>query len=165
VQAPRGAQPSGTNRSSSSSPTGRLGPGSDLAGTRLCRPRCAALRARAPREQVRTLNARRRPATVAGVAHPVPFRTRKLSPRAPMVLRGKPVGEQGVAGPRRAFGPGGGPGAFSKAPGPPSLSAGPLWRFRGAPPRRRPAPGGGVYWFLARPHGPRRTLKTGYCDR
>ena len=38
-----------------------------------------------------------------------------------MVLRGEPVGEQGVAGRRRAFGPGGGPGAWSQAPGPPSL--------------------------------------------
>ena len=40
---------------------------------------------------------------MAGEAHPVPFRTRKLSPRAPMVLRGKPVGEQDVADQRGAF--------------------------------------------------------------
>ena len=40
---------------------------------------------------------------MAGEAHPVPSRTRKLSPRAPMVLRGKPVGEQDVADRRRAF--------------------------------------------------------------
>lgn len=40
---------------------------------------------------------------MAGEAHPVPSRTRKLSPRAPMVLRGKPVGEQDVADQRRAF--------------------------------------------------------------
>ncbi len=29
-------------------------------------------------------------AAMAGEAHPVPFRTRKLSPRAPMVLRSSP---------------------------------------------------------------------------
>ncbi len=34
---------------------------------------------------------------MAGGARPDPFRTRKLSRRAPMVLRGKPVGEQGAA--------------------------------------------------------------------
>ena len=34
---------------------------------------------------------------MAGGARPDPFRTRKLSRRAPMVLRGQPVGEQGAA--------------------------------------------------------------------
>ncbi len=52
---------------------------------------------------------------MAGEVHPVPFRTRKLSPPAPMVLRGQPVGEQVAADRRRAFAVTGGPGA--KAPG------------------------------------------------
>ena len=34
---------------------------------------------------------------MAGGARPDPFRTRKLSRRAPIVLRGQPVGEQGAA--------------------------------------------------------------------
>ena len=38
-----------------------------------------------------------RSAAIACGARPVPFRTRKLSRTAPMVLRGKPVGEQGAA--------------------------------------------------------------------
>ena len=40
---------------------------------------------------------------MAGEAHPVPFRTRKLSPRAPMVLRSQSVGEQDVADQQGAF--------------------------------------------------------------
>ena len=40
---------------------------------------------------------------MAGEVHPVPFRTRKLSPPAPMVLRRKSVGEQDVADQRGAF--------------------------------------------------------------
>ena len=40
---------------------------------------------------------------MAGEVHPVPFRTRKLSPLAPMVLRSKSVGEQDVADQRGAF--------------------------------------------------------------
>ena len=42
-------------------------------------------------------------ATMAGEAHLVPFRTQKLSPRAPMVLRSESVGEQDVADQRGAF--------------------------------------------------------------
>ena len=42
-------------------------------------------------------SAAHRSAAMAGGARPDPFRTRKLSRRAPMVLRGKPVGEQGAA--------------------------------------------------------------------
>ena len=55
---------------------------------------------------------------MAGEVHPVPFRTRKLSPPAPMVLRSKSVGEQDVADQR---------GAFSCAEGgPPARRAAPL---------------------------------------
>ena len=42
-------------------------------------------------------SAAHRSAAKAGGARPDPFRTRKLSRRAPMVLRGQPVGEQGAA--------------------------------------------------------------------
>ena len=38
-----------------------------------------------------------RSAAMAGGVRPDPFRTRKLSPRAPIVLRGQPVGGQGAA--------------------------------------------------------------------
>ena len=40
---------------------------------------------------------------MAGEVHLVPFRTQKLSPRAPMVLRSKSVGEQDVADQQGAF--------------------------------------------------------------
>lgn len=40
---------------------------------------------------------------MAGEVHPVPSRTRKLSPPAPMVLRSQSVGEQDVADQRGAF--------------------------------------------------------------
>lgn len=63
--------------------------------------RCAALRAR--RSRPREPNARRWSATMAGEVHLVPFRTQKLSPPAPMVLRSQSVGEQVVADQRRAF--------------------------------------------------------------
>ena len=45
----------------------------------------------------RKTSAAHRSAAMAGGARPDPFRTRKLSRRAPMVLRGQPVGEQGAA--------------------------------------------------------------------
>lgn len=48
------------------------------------------------RERLKT-SAAHRSAAMAGGARPDPFRTRKLSRRAPMVLRGQPVGEQGAA--------------------------------------------------------------------
>ena len=51
------------------------------------------------------MNALCRPAAMAGEAHLVPFRTQKLSPRAPMVLRSESVGEQDAAGQQRAFVP------------------------------------------------------------
>ena len=51
------------------------------------------------------MNALCRPAAMAGEAHLAPFRTQKLSPRAPMVLRRESVGEQDAAGQQRAFVP------------------------------------------------------------
>ena len=43
------------------------------------------------------MGAAHRSAARAWGARPVPFRTRKLSPIAPRVLRGQPVGGQGAA--------------------------------------------------------------------
>ena len=66
------------------------------------RARCAAPRARGNPYSVggissSSTSAAHRSAAMAGGARPDPFRTRKLSRRAPMVLRGQPVGEQGAA--------------------------------------------------------------------
>ena len=64
-------------------------------------------------------NAAHRSAALAAGARPVPFRTRKLSRPAPMVLRGKPVGEQGAADRWTAFHRGEGPGgAIPRGPFP-----------------------------------------------
>lgn len=65
---------------------------------------------------------------MAGGARPDPFRTRKLSRRAPMVLRGQPVGEQGAADRWTALDPyiaGSGAGAPRGIPpaAPPSFSS------------------------------------------
>ena len=48
---------------------------------------------------------------MAGEAHLVPFRTQKLSPRAPMVLRSQSVGEQDAADQLGAFRVGEAPGS------------------------------------------------------
>ena len=82
-------------------------------------------------------SAAHRSAAMAGGARPDPFRTRKLSRRAPMVLRGQPVGEQGAADRWTALDPhlaGSGAGAPRGIPrGAPFLflfpyaSAGPRW--------------------------------------
>ena len=118
---------------------------------------------------------------MAGEVHPVPFRTRKLSPPAPMVLRSESVGEQDVADQR---------GAFSCAEGGrPRAGRPPLSRFASPRPARivrprvvckpwrRPAPlaGGGAGAYInssrdgaaADAGGPSagRTLRTGYRDR
>ena len=109
MQGGRPPQPSGTNRPSSSAcPSHGRSRGVDACA------RCAAPRARwdHPRRQ----NAPRRPAAMAGEAHPVPSRTRKLSPRAPIVLRVQPVGDQDAAGRLGAFSPREGPRAERGAP-------------------------------------------------
>ena len=77
----------------------------------LCGPQGAA-------GTTRRQNAPRRPAAMAGEAHPVPSRTRKLSPRAPIVLRGEPVGDQDAAGRLGAFSPLEGPRAGRGVPFP-----------------------------------------------
>ena len=48
---------------------------------------------------------------MAGEAHLVPFRTQKLIPRAPMVLRSQSVGEQDAADQLGAFRVGEAPGS------------------------------------------------------
>ena len=112
MQARRRAQPSGTNRPSSY-PHPRVGVlegcralrarSGRMYGPRVFPPRCAAPRARGAARlrdiatPVGGRSAAHRSAATACGARPVPFRTRKLSRTAPMVLRGKPVGEQGAA--------------------------------------------------------------------
>ena len=59
--------------------------------------RHAAPRAREETPDTVTVGAAHRSAARAWGARPVPFRTRKLSPIAPRVLRGQPVGGQGAA--------------------------------------------------------------------
>ena len=75
---------------------------------------------------------------MAGEVHPVPFRTRKLSPPAPMVLRSKSVGEQDVADQRGAFYVDS-PSAAWRAGRPPSLCVGhgmrPRLAYTPSPPR------------------------------
>ena len=110
MQGWRQPQPSGTNRPSSypSHPRGRscmclagatqVEEGWDPASS-LCGPQGTR---KVPLERGRhshrlKTSAAHRSAAMAGGARPDPFRTRKLSRRAPMVLRGQPVGEQGAA--------------------------------------------------------------------
>ena len=87
MQAPRGAQPSCTNRPSSSSPTLRSRGRATFCPRTRCAVRPPGHRAEPAPSQP---NAPRWSATMAGEVHPVPFRTRKLSPLAPMVLRSSP---------------------------------------------------------------------------
>ena len=110
MQGWRQPQPSGTNRPSSypSHPRGRSC--MCLAGaTQVDQDtRSVELAVRPPGHAERfpfaweaisssSTSAAHRSAAMAGGARPDPFRTRKLSRRAPMVLRGQPVGEQGAA--------------------------------------------------------------------
>ena len=96
MQGRRRPQPSATNRPSSSSPPcpshpGRRGEGSCFGGPLSGRALLGALCG--PQGTDRELpreNAPCWPAAMAGEAHPVPSRTRKLSPLAPMVLRISP---------------------------------------------------------------------------
>ncbi len=73
---------------------------------------------------------------MAGEAHPVPSRTRKLSPRAPIVLRSKSVGEQDAAGHQGAFCQGRPPQRERR--GPPRISRRPACRAGGPRGRVRP---------------------------
>ena len=142
MQGWRQPQPSGTNRPSSypSHPRGRCS--MCLAGATHLRSkmdtRSVELAVRPPGHAEGTLmrgrqshrhktSAAHRSAAMAGGARPDPFRTRKLSRRAPMVLRGQPVGEQGAADRWTALDPhpaGSGAGAQRGIPSaaPPSFS-------------------------------------------
>ena len=112
MQGWRQPQPSGTNRPSSypSHPRGRcshvLGGCNSRRSKRDTRSVELAVRppghaegnpSRGRQSHRHKTSAAHRSAAMAGGARPDPFRTRKLSRRAPMVLRGQPVGEQGAA--------------------------------------------------------------------
>ena len=74
------------------------GPGTRMPPSQTFPIRHAALRARHTTQDTEdTVGAAHRSAARAWGARPVPFRTRKLSPIAPRVLRGQPVGGQGAA--------------------------------------------------------------------
>ena len=73
------------------------GPGTRMPPSQTFPMRHAALRARQTTQDTVTVGAAHRSAARAWGARPVPFRTRKLSPIAPRVLRGQPVGGQGAA--------------------------------------------------------------------
>ena len=98
VQAPRGVEPSRTNRPSPRAPKRAEAPrAEDRKRREEARP-SAAVRPpgrpkRAPR--ARSKSAAREPAVLAPGAHPVPYRTRKLSPWAPRVLRPQGRGRVG----------------------------------------------------------------------
>lgn len=111
--------------------------GSSSLPVTLCGPEGTA--ARLARKQQ---NAPWRPAAMAGEAHPVPSRTRKLSPRAPMVLRSKSVGEQDAAGHQGAFCQGRPPPRERR--GPPRVSRRPACRAGGGRGRVRPRPLSGM---------------------
>ena len=85
MQAPRGAQLTGTNR-----PRAWLHTYTCRSASRsLCGSRAAAGSLLGPHSSIEF------PAAIAKGKHPVPFRTRKLSSSAPMVLRGRPRGRAG----------------------------------------------------------------------
>ena len=104
MQGWRQPQPSRTNRPSSSgtAPRGPRDPALARSGHEDAPESCFPMRHAAPRARERhrtprTVGAAHRSAAIAWGARPVPFRTRKLSPIAPRVLRGQPVGGQGAA--------------------------------------------------------------------
>ena len=97
MQGARAPQPGATNRPS---PSGHINVPSapDRSQGNIFLKRCAAPRApwRAPpRPSSPRRNAPRGPAALAAGAHPDPYRTRKLSRPAPMVLQGRPCGRLG----------------------------------------------------------------------
>ena len=112
MQGRRRPQPSGTNRPSSyphprvgavgcrALREARIGSGASTAARSsllAVRPPGHAAREAPGSTETGGRSAAHRSAATACGARPVPFRTRKLSRTAPMVLRGKPVGEQGAA--------------------------------------------------------------------
>ena len=110
---------------------------------------------------------------MAGGARPDPFRTRKLSRRAPMVLRGQPVGEQGAADRWTALDPYlAGSGAGAPRGGDP-LRGAPFFFLhiwirrapRGPFPCRHPALSADRHGRAARPPGPVALLLCGRSAR
>ena len=95
--------------------------------------RCAAPRApceRHPRPSSPRRNAPRGPAATAAGAHPDPYRTRKLSRPAPMVLQGRPCGRAGRRRPPGRVARARGGEARTEAPGKGDPS-GSLFRLQG----------------------------------
>ena len=175
MQGWRQPQPSGTNRPSSypSHPRGRscmcLAGATHLRSKRDIRSGELAVRppghaegsppAWEARNRLKT-SAAHRSAAMAGGARPDPFRTRKLSRRAPMVLRGQPVGEQGAADRWTALDPfraGRGGAAGASPPRRPLSLSPPIW-IRGA--LRGPFPcrgsAGPAIWFKREPLATKR---------
>lgn len=98
VQAPRGVEPSRTNRPSPRAPSGPRRRGRKAEGeekTHVPPPLCGPQGARTRAPRARSKSAAREPAVLAPGAHPVPYRTRKLSPWAPRVLRPQGRGRVG----------------------------------------------------------------------
>ena len=73
------------------------GPGTRMPPSHLSYAPCGPQGTRERHPDTVTVGAAHRSAARAWGARPVPFRTRKLSPIAPRVLRGQPVGGQGAA--------------------------------------------------------------------
>ena len=73
------------------------GPGTRMPPSHLPYAPCGPQGTRERHPDTVTVGAAHRSAARAWGARPVPFRTRKLSPIAPRVLRGQPVGGQGAA--------------------------------------------------------------------
>ena len=94
LQAPRGVQASGTNRTSPCthpSSEGRAGPGTDgYFASVAMRPPGSPWFRRAGESALHERDHR-------GGDHPIPFRTRQLSPPSPKVLQRQAAGGQGVA--------------------------------------------------------------------
>ena len=119
MQGARAPQPGATNRPS---PSGRIqGPLRSRPFSRhsipqaLCGPQGASS-ADPPQSSPRR-NAPRGPAATAAGAHPDPYRTRKLSRPAPMVLQGRPCGRLGRRRPPGRVARGLGRGGANGAPG------------------------------------------------
>ena len=97
MQGARAPQPGATNRPSPSGPF-KVPSAPDRSQGHPFLERCAAPRApceRHPPLSSPRRNAPRGPAALAAGAHPDPYRTRKLSRPAPMVLQGRPCGRAG----------------------------------------------------------------------
>ena len=157
MQGARAPQPGATNRPSPSGPF-YVPSAPDRSQRALPQALCGPQGARSADPPLRSprRNAPRGPAATAAGAHPDPYRTRKLSRPAPMVLQGRPCGRLGRRRP---------PGRVARAGGGEARTehlgegdpGGPLFRLRGIPEpregRRAAGPLGGQAAF-SRPGPP-----------